>query len=135
MFCSICGYNLSGKENFCPSCGSDILNQSANKSEEKKQFSTIEFSSSILLGGDILTPDKIIITNSEVIYKKRNKYLIGSDESAIPFDRISSVEIDRNLIDSHIIIYSTGNQKIVAEDFAISTAKKIKKEIEKRINN
>ena len=80
-----------------------------------------------MLGGSILSPDRIVVTDSQVIYKKRNKYLIGTDESSIPFSRISSVEIDRKLIDSDIIIYSTGNQTIIAGDFSIGDAKKNKK--------
>ena len=136
MYCSGCGYNLNGNENFCPDCGkgtsSDAPMQENNS--EKESFSTLEFSSNFLLGGNILTPDKIVITNTEVIYRKRNKYLIGVDESSIPFSRISSVEIDRKLIDSDIVIYSTGNQKLIAGDFTISNAKKIKAEIERRMN-
>ena len=131
-FCSGCGYNLNGNENFCPSCGKKSA-ATDNEHESKRKLPTLEFTSNILLGGDILTPDKIVITATEVIYKKRNKYLIGVDEAAIPFQRISSVEIDRKLIDCHIIIYSTGNQKIIAEDFSISDGTKIKSEIENRL--
>ena len=36
-------------------------------------------------------------------------------------------------MDSDIIIYSTGNQTIIAGDFSIADAKKIKKIIEERI--
>lgn len=43
--------------------------------------------------------------------------MIGVDETSILFSRISSVEIDRKLIDADIIIYSTGNQAIKVEDF------------------
>jgi hypothetical protein len=133
MYCTNCGSELTGNENFCSNCGKS---RSSNREELKdRHIEKIEFSSSFLLGGNLLTPDKIIITNSEVIYRKRNKYLIGVDELSIPFNRISSVEINRKLIDADIIIYSTGNQKIIAEDFSISSSKKIKKEIETRINN
>jgi hypothetical protein len=76
---------------------------------------------------------KLIITGDNVTYKKCNKYLIGEGSTTINLKNISSVEIDRNLIDSHIIIYSTGDQKIRAEDFSIGDAKKIKKIIEERI--
>lgn len=130
MYCISCGFNLKGNENFCPSCGVKI-----NESHDRAEIGieTFEFSSNILLGGSILTPDRIVITKTEVIYKKRNKYLIGVDESSIPFSRISSVEIDRKLIDSDIVIYSTGNQMIKAKDFSVRDAKKIKKIIEQRI--
>lgn len=132
MYCSSCGHNLTGNENFCPSCGQKP-NTNLSLSKTQNDVKTYEFKSNILLGGSILSPDRIVVTDSEVIYKKRNKYLIGTDESSIPFSRISSVEIDRKLIDSDIIIYSTGNQTIVAGDFSIADAKKIKKIIEERI--
>lgn len=132
MYCSSCGYNLTGNENFCPSCGVKSK-QSSTTDTRAKKLKTFEFSSNILLGGNILAPDRLIITSSEVVFRKRNSYLIGVDESSIPFERISSVEIDRKLIDAHIIIYSNGNQKIRAEDFSVKDAKKIKKLIEERI--
>lgn len=136
MYCSACGNKLEVDEKFCPECGKRV-GERVDKSEapiSKESFETLEFSSSILLGGSILTPEKLIITATGVVFKKRNRYLIGTNESSIPFNRISSVEIDRKLIDCDIIIYSTGNQKIVAQDFSISAANEIKKEIERRIN-
>ena len=96
MYCSGCGNQLKGHEKFCPECGKSI--NEAHAPQKKETFDTLEFSSNILLGGSVLAPDKIIITNTSVVYKKRNKYLIGTDESSIPFNRISSVEIDRRLI-------------------------------------
>jgi hypothetical protein len=132
MYCSGCGNQLQGHEKFCPECGKSI--QETQAPQAKETFKTLEFSSNILLGGSILAPDKIIINNTSVVYKKRNKYLIGTDESSIPFNRISSVEINRKLIQSHVIIYSTGNQKLIAKNFSVSDAKEIKKEIERRIN-
>ena len=141
MYCSACGNKLEGDEKFCPECGERVGERRGDregKSEtpiSNESVETLEFSSSILLGGSILTPEKLIITATSVIYKKRNRYLIGTNESSIPFNRISSVEIDRKLIDCDILIYSTGNQKIVAQDFSISAAKKIKEEIERRIHN
>lgn len=133
MYCSNCGSKLIGTEKFCPECGQNI--QQAHFVPEKKTFETLEYSSKILLGGSILAPEKLIITDTAVVYRKRNRYLIGVNESSIPFNRISSVEIDRKLIDSDIIIHSTGNQKIVAQDFSIAAAKEIKAEIERRINS
>lgn len=132
MYCSSCRYSLTGNENFCPSCGQKP-NTGRGRPTTQNDLKTYEFKSNILLGGSILSPDRIVVTDSQVIYKKRNKYLIGTDESSIPFSRISSVEIDRKLIDSDIIIYSTGNQTIIAGDFSIDDAKKIKKIIEERI--
>lgn len=131
-YCPNCGNNLTGNENFCPSCGQKP-NTGRGRPTTQNDLKTYEFKSNILLGGSILSPERIVVTDSQVIYKKRNKYLIGTDESSIPFSRISSVEIDRKLIDSDIIIYSTGNQTIIAGDFSIADAKKIKKIIEERI--
>lgn len=131
-FCSNCGNKLDGGDKFCSNCGKSlILNDDPVSSVG---FETVEFSSNFLLGGNILTPDKIVITSNEVVYKKRNRYLIGVDKSSIPFNRISSVEIDRKLIDADIIIYSTGNQKIKAEDFSISSAREIKRILEERVS-
>ena len=132
MFCSSCGNKLKESDNFCSSCGQKSAKNNT-KTDFKEKLETFEFSSNILLGGNILTPDRLVITNNEVIYKKRNKYLIGVDESSIPFSRISSIEIDRKLIDSDILIYSTGNQQLKVEDFSVGDAKKIKKIIESRI--
>lgn len=133
MYCSGCGNQLQGHENFCSNCGKSVKEVQATQAVESLR--TLEFSSSILLGGPILTPEKIIITDKSVVYKRRNKYLIGTDESSIPFNRISSVEIDRKLINSNIIIYSTGNQTLIAKNFSVSDAKEIKREIERRINS
>jgi hypothetical protein len=132
MFCSFCGNKLKESDNFCSSCGQKSAKNTI-KTDFKEKLETFEFSSNILLGGNILTPDRLVITDNEVIYKKRNKYLIGVDESSIPFSRISSIEIDRKLIDSDILIYSTGNQQLKVEDFSVGDAKKIKKIIESRI--
>lgn len=131
MYCSNCGNQLDDEDVFCSKCGNKVSSSSSGDQEE--YFETLEFKSKFLLGGNILTPDRLIITNSEVIYKKRNRYLIGVDEVSIPFSRISSVEIDRKLIDATIIIHTYGNQTITANDFKISDAKKIKLEIEKRL--
>lgn len=134
MFCSSCGNKLKESDNFCSSCGQKSAKNTI-KTDFKEKLETFEFSSNILLGGNILTPDRLVITNNEVIYKKRNKYLIGVDESSIPFSRISSIEIDRKLIDSDILIYSTGNQQLKVEDFSVGDAKKIKKIIESRLQS
>lgn len=131
-FCSNCGNKLDGGDKFCSNCGKSLI--SNDDPVSSVGFETIEFSSNFLLGGNILTPDKIVITSNEVVYKKRNRYLIGVDKSSIPFNRISSVEIDRKLIDADIIIYSTGNQKIKAEDFSISSAREIKRILEERVS-
>ena len=132
MFCASCGNKLKESDNFCSSCGKKNTGSTVSN-DSNEELETYEFSSNMLLGGNILTPDRLIITATEVVYKKRNKYLIGVDESSIPFSRISSVEIDRKLIDSDILIYSTGNQQLKVEDFSVREAKEIKRIIESRL--
>lgn len=122
-FCSSCGYNLTGMENFCPSCGNKHLRFHV-KSSPKKPF-LYTFTSKILLGGSILTPGKLIIDQDGVSYLKRNKHLIGIDRSFLSFNDISYVKIDRRLINSTIIISSKGSKGIRAENFSIHDAKKI----------
>lgn len=134
MYCSGCGNKLEGHESFCPKCG-----QSVGSQFEREVISvpteTLSFSSSFVLGGNLLTPDRLIITAEEIIYKKRNPYLIGVDESVIPFKRISSVELNRRLISTTVIIYTNGNEKIELKNFSVSDAKEIRKAIAERINH
>lgn len=130
MYCSCCGYNLTGNENFCPSCGQKT--ESTN-SLENKDLKSYSFSSKFLLGGNVITPDKLTISTDIVCYKKRNKYLIGEDVFSINLKNISSVEIDRKLIYSDIYIKGYGGELITVKNFKINEAKKIKKLIEERI--
>lgn len=92
-----------------------------------------KFSSKFYVGGNLLTPDRIEINDNGVTYKKRNSHLIGVDEIFMPYNKISGIEINRGLINSDIIIHSTGSQKITANNFLISDAKEIKKQIESKI--
>ncbi len=131
-FCTSCGYNLTGNENFCPSCGLKPSG-SDTRSRSKASFS-YSFSSKIILGGSILTPDKLVIDQDGVTYLKRNKYLIGVDRSFLAFSDISYVKIDRRLINSTIIISSKGLKGIRAENFSISDAKKIESIIKNNRN-
>lgn len=131
-FCDSCGYNLTGNENFCPSCGQKPFSNGTNK-RNKVSFS-YTFSSKIILGGSILTPDKLIIDQDGVTYLKRNKYLIGVDRSFLSFSDISYVKIDRRLINSTVIISSKGSKGIRATNFSISDAKKIESLIKNNRN-
>ena len=131
-FCASCGYNLTGNENFCPNCGQKPSSNGTNN-RSKASFS-YTFSSKIILGGSILTPDKLIIDQDGVTYLKRNKYLIGVDRSFLSFSDISYVKIDRRLINSTIIISSKGTKGIRAEHFSISDAKKIETIIKENCN-
>ena len=94
-----------------------------------------EFSSNILLGGNILTPDKLYIDETGVTYTKRNKYLIGKDRVFLSFQNISSIRIDRKLIDANIIISSKGAIEIIAEDFSIGDSKKIENIIKENLKH
>jgi hypothetical protein len=124
-FCSSCGYTLTGNENFCPSCGNKSVNGN-NYTQSKKTFS-YEFSSKLILGGNVFTPDRLNINQDGVTFLKRNKYLIGVDRSYLSFSDISYVKVDRRLISTTVIISSKGSRGIRAENFSISDAKKIEK--------
>jgi hypothetical protein len=122
MHCSNCGFNLNKNQNFCPNCGKKAMD---DRSKKREPFS-YTFSSRLYLGGNILTPDKIIVDETGVTYEKRNKYLIGIDRSFLAYDTISFVKLDRGLINSSIIISSKGSRGVKASNFSISDAKKIK---------
>jgi hypothetical protein len=120
MYCNNCGKNSDDNINFCPQCGQKLNQTTYNKSKKN-----LVFSSSLLVGGNILTPDKLILDENGVVYERRNKYLIGVDRSFLSYNNISYVKIDRRLISSNIIISSKGADSIIAKDFFISDAKKI----------
>ena len=130
-YCSNCGNALDPTDRFCPSCGTKVGSTVLNSSATGK-FS-YEFKSNILLGGDILTPDKILINQTGVTYIKRNKYLIGNDRVHLAYQNISSIRIDRKLMDADIIISGRGAVEIIAKDFSISNAKKIEQLIRKQL--
>ena len=136
MYCSKCGGEINEDANFCSNCGqkvdgSDVSNNEVNASE----FESVSFSSRFILGGSLLTPDRVIITSKELIYRKRNSHFIGVDEIAIPFKRISSIEIDRRLISTSIIVYTMGNEVVKLKNFSIGDAKKIREVLNQRLNN
>lgn len=130
-YCSNCGNVLNTSDRFCPSCGTKVVSTVLNSSATA-EFS-YEFKSNILLGGDILTPDKILIDQTGVTYIKRNKYLISNDRVHLAYQNISSIRIDRKLIDADIIISGRGTVEIIAEDFSISNAKEIEQLIRKQL--
>lgn len=90
------------------------------------------FRSAITRGGSILTPDRIVITNDTITYKKRNKHLINVDSLTIPIAKISSVELDTSILGTDIVITSFGTGKIVCKKFSKSDAKKIRGLIQER---
>lgn len=131
-YCSNCGNKCLPDASFCASCGFSLQYEKSYEDNNNKSFSH-EFSSNILLGGNILTPDKIIINESGVTFIKRNKYLIGKDRVHISFKNIASVSVDRKLIDANIIISSKGFGEIIGKNFSISAAKKIEKLINENV--
>jgi uncharacterized membrane protein YvbJ len=134
-YCTQCGTALQDTFKFCPACGAAAHGSATQQTASGTQAlpTEEEFTSNMLLGGNVITPDRLIVGATSVIYRKRNKYLIGVDESSIPYRQISSVEIVRHLIDADIIIYGSGNKKIEAKDFSVSDAKRIKQLIEERL--
>ena len=124
-YCSQCGNKLKYGDRFCSSCGTSVTENTSQSERNKIEPFKHEFTSRILLGGNILNPDKIIITERGVTYVKRNPYLIGVDRVHLSYNNISSVRIDRKLIDATIIISGRGAVEIIAKDFSISSAKKI----------
>jgi len=130
MYCSSCGSKVGNSDQYCSNCGTDTL--SVERVSKTKSFRH-EFSSKIILGGSVITPHKILIDNTGVTYSKRNSYLIGYDRVKLSFRSISSVRIDRGVIDADIIISGRGTVEIVAKNFSISDAKKIEKIITENI--
>lgn len=92
-----------------------------------------EFSSSLTRGGNVFTPQTIIITDYDVTLKQRNKWLIGVDTITIPRNKIASIEIDDKVWGADIYIYSVGGAKIEGKNFTGSDAKRIKQILEDRL--
>ena len=131
-YCPNCGNQLNLEDLFCSSCGFGLKSQNVSSQKNQESFSH-EFSSNILLGGNILTPDKLYIDETGVTYIKRNKYLIGKDRVFLSFQNLSSVRVDRKLIDATIIISGRGAVEITAKDFSIRDSKKIENIIKNKI--
>lgn len=131
-YCPNCGVQIKLEDLFCSSCGFGLKSQNVSSQKNQESFS-YKFSSNILLGGNILTPDKLYIDETGVTYIKRNKYLIGKDRVFLSFQNISSIRIDRKLIDATIIISGRAAVEIIAKDFSISDSKKIENIIKKNL--
>ena len=131
-YCPNCGNQLNLEDLFCSSCGFGLKSQNVSSQKNQESFSH-EFSSNILLGGNILTPDKLYIDETGVTYVKRNKYLIGKDRVFLSFQNISSFRVDRKLIEATIIISGKGAVEIIAKDFSISASNKIENIIKNKI--
>lgn len=134
MYCSKCGSEVLKEANFCSNCGNKLGDSMlSNEERNSTDLETLTFSSRFILGGSLLTPDRVIITGNELIYRKRNSHFIGVDEISIPFKRISSIELDRRLISSTIIIYTMGNEIVKLKSFSIGDAKDIRRVLNERV--
>ena len=92
-----------------------------------------EFKSSITRLGPILTPERIIIDDVSVTYRRRNQHLIGVDEITIPLTRVSAVEVDKHIWGATIKIIAFGAQSIIADKFTWSDAKEVQRIINSMI--
>lgn len=114
---------------------SSFDNEKDNENTEQPESGEFEFKSAITRGGSVLTPNIIIVSEHEVTFKKRNKYLINFDSISIPISKISSVELNTSLLGTDITIKSYGAGEITGEKFTKSDAKEIRRLIQERQNN
>lgn len=87
------------------------------------------FRQAITRGGSILIPDQIIITEKTVTWKKRDKSLITVDTKVVDIQNITSVELDKHLIGTTIIIRCFGGDTLEVKRFTASDANEIKETI------
>ena len=69
-------------------------------------------------------PDKLIITDDGVIYRKGR--VIGYKEIKIRHSAIGSVSLDKHLLFADIVIETNGGQRITARGFSRSDANMIR---------
>ena len=83
-----------------------------------------EFTASRVSGdGNAVFPDKLIITDEYVIYRKAR--VIGYKETKIRLSAVGSVSVQQHLLFADIIIESKGGNMIEARGFSRSDARKI----------
>ena len=83
-----------------------------------------EFTASRVSGdGNAVFPDKLIITDEFVIYRKSR--VIGYKETKIRLSAVGSVSVRQHLLFADIIIESKGGNMIEARGFSRSDARKI----------
>ena len=83
-----------------------------------------EFTASRVSGdGNAVFPDKLIITDEFVIYRKSR--VIGYKETKIRLSAVGSVSVRQHLLFADIIIESKGGNVIEARGFSRSDARKI----------
>jgi len=90
------------------------------------------FKSKFTRGGSALRPDVITITDTKMIYTKRNSNLIGKDEKTIKIEEIVEISIDTHLIGADLIVKTRGMGRIKIESFDKNDIKEIKRIIEQR---
>lgn len=83
-----------------------------------------EFTASRVSGdGNAVFPDKLIITDDYVIYRKSR--VIGYKETKIRLSAVGSVSVRQHLLFADIIIESKGGNVIEARGFSRSDAREI----------
>lgn len=83
-----------------------------------------EYTASRVSGdGNAVFPDKLIITDEYVIYRKSR--VIGYKETKIRLSSVGSVSVQQHLLFADIIIESKGGNMIEARGFSRSDARKI----------
>ena len=83
-----------------------------------------EFTASRVSGdGNAVFPDKLIITDEFVIYRKSR--VIGYKETKIRLSSVGSVSVRQPLLFADIIIESKGGNVIVARGFSRGEAREI----------
>lgn len=83
-----------------------------------------EYTASRVSGdGNAVFPDKLIITDEYVIYRKSR--VIGYKETKIRLSSVGSVSVWQHLLFADIIIESKGGNMIEARGFSRSDARKI----------
>ena len=83
-----------------------------------------EYTASRVSGdGNAVFPDKLIITDEYVIYRKAR--VIGYKETKIRLSAVGSVSVQQHLLFADIIIETRGGQVITARGFTRSDAEEI----------
>ena len=83
-----------------------------------------EYTASRVSGdGNAVFPDKLIITDEYVIYRKAR--VIGYKETKIRLSAVGSVSVQQHLLFADIIIETRGGQVITARGFTRNDAEEI----------
>jgi len=70
-------------------------------------------------------PNRLVVTDSFVEFKKRNWHLVSVDSRKYHFQNVVGVDVDKHLFGATIIIESTGSKSIRINGLSKKTAKKI----------